>query len=482
MASKETQKTKMAHIKNPSGFDVGLIGLAVMGQNLARNIADKGFDISVFNRTMEKTAEFVKQYGEASESAKSTGKIFGAKTIAEFTKSLKTPRKIIIMVKAGEAVDQVIAQLLPHLTKGDIIMDGGNSYYKETATRQETLSKKGIHFIGMGISGGEEGALKGPSIMPGGDKAAYEKVARILEKIAAENGTGGKCITYIGPGPCGHFVKTVHNGIEYAVMQLIAESYDVLRKIGKFSNEEIADIFEEWNKTTNLNSYLLEITIKIFRKKEGQSDLIDLIQDQAQQKGTGKWTTFAGMDYGTTTGIINAAVDARILSGAPQRGKIGLPIEIGQSKVAEKKDLITQTKTALELSTILAYFQGFDLISIASRDNNWQINLSEIANIWRGGCIIRSSLLSKLQDLFSKKTSTLLQEFAPPKQNLWRKFVCLAISHSIPVPSIQAALAYYDSYNGQPLPQNLTQAQRDFFGAHGYAKIGQKGTFHTDWQ
>lgn len=458
--------------------EIGLIGLAVMGQNLARNIANKGFNMSVFNRTTEKTTEFVEQYGEASESAK----ILGAKTIKEFTQSLKTPRKIIIMVKAGEAVDQVIAELLPHLAKGDIIMDGGNSHYKETAARQETLTKKGIHFIGMGISGGEEGALKGPSIMPGGDKAAYEKVAPILTKIAAENNTGGKCITYIGPGPCGHFVKMVHNGIEYAVMQLIAESYDVLRKIGQFSNEEIADLFEEWNKTANLNSYLIEITAKIFRKKEGEVNLIDLIRDQAQQKGTGKWTTFAGMDYGTTTGIINAAVDARILSGAPQRGKIGLPIATGQSEKASKKDLIAETKAALELSTILAYFQGFDLISIASRDNNWQINLSEIANIWRGGCIIRSSLLSKLQDLFSKKASTLLEEFAPPKQNLWRKFICLAISHSVPIPSTQASLACYDSYNGQPLPQNLTQAQRDFFGAHGYAKIGQKGTFHTDWQ
>lgn len=487
MASKKTQKTKMAHIKNPSGFDVGLIGLAVMGQNLARNIANNGINISVFNRTTEKTTEFVERYGEASASA---GKIFGAKSIAEFTKSLKTPRKIIIMVKAGEAVDQVIAELLPHLAKGDIIMDGGNSHYKETAARQETLTKKGIHLIGMGISGGEEGALKGPSIMPGGDKAAYGKVAPILTKIAAteilppSKFPFQKCVTYVGKGPAGHFVKMVHNGIEYAIMQIIAETYDILKTLGKLSNEELAKTFENFTKTPYLKSFLLEITAKIFRKKDEKGKyLIDLLEDKGQQKGTGKWTSIASLDYGIATPTITAAVEARVLSGFEKRGKIPLPkIPNKSTKIPDKKTLIKLTQDALELCTILSYFQGFDLIATADKEYKWGVHLPQIARIWKNGCIIRSSLLNEFQNLYSEKPVKMLTLFTGKKQTSLRHLIAISTSRGIPIPGIGNCIFYFDTITQKRLPQNLTQAQRDFFGAHGYAKIGQEGTFHTDWQ
>lgn len=456
---------------------IGLIGLAVMGQNLARNIANKGFSISVFNRTTEKTDEFIKEFG--------TEKLTGTKTIKEFVDSLETPRKIIIMVKSGTPVDAVIDSLTPLLEKGDIIMDGGNSFYKDTARREEELEEKELHFIGMGISGGEEGALNGPSIMPGGNEDAYKQVEPILQKIAADDEEGGKCVTHVGPDAAGHFVKMVHNGIEYAIMQLIAESYDMLRKLGKLTNEELEKLFMEWNKNENLSSYLIEITSEIFAKKEDGKDLIDLIKDRAQQKGTGKWTTFAGMDYGVTTGIINAAVDARIQSDAPGRGAIALPLSITGTPLPKKDELITLAKNALELTTILCYFQGFDLIQTASKEYNWNIDICETARIWRGGCIIRSKLLPKFQDLYNKTPSPtkteMLNEFEGEKQANWRQFASLGISNGIPVPATQAALAYYDSLRNQPLPQNLTQAQRDFFGAHTYERIDKEGTFHTEW-
>lgn len=481
MASKKTKNSKMTHIKNPSGFDVGLIGLAVMGQNLSRNIADKDFKISVFNRTTEKTLEFVGKYGNTK-----AGKIFGTKTIKEFTQSLKTPRKIIIMVKAGEAVDEVIKELIPYLNKGDILMDGGNSYYKDTQKRQESLAKKGIHLLGMGISGGEEGALKGPSIMPGGDFKAYNQVKKILKKIAATEILPPakfpfrKCVTYIGNGSSGHFVKMVHNGIEYAIMQAIAETYDILKKIGKFSNKKLSETFSAWNKTENLNSFLIEITAKIFLKKDEKSsrNLIDLIQDQSQQKGTGKWTAIAGFDYGRPVPGISSAVEARSLSAHPARGKIPFPEALNKEiKIPSQNEIKLLAQSALELTTILSYLQGFEILKTAESEEKWGLNLTEIARIWKNGCIIRSSLLEKFQ-----QKAYFLKQLAGNKQKHWRKLISLAISQGIPVPTTQATLSYYDSLRAKTLPQNLTQAMRDFFGAHGYARIGQEGTFHTDWQ
>ncbi|MBI4234904.1 NADP-dependent phosphogluconate dehydrogenase [Candidatus Peregrinibacteria bacterium] len=458
--------------------EIGLIGLAVMGQNLARNIADKGFQISVYNRTLEKTTEFIKKYGHSS---KSGVEILGTVKIEEFVKSLKSPRKIIIMVKAGEAVDEVISELLPHLEKSDIIMDGGNSYYKDTEQRQKSLESSGISLIGMGISGGEEGALKGPSIMPGGNREAYEKVAPILTKIAADEDTAksAKCVSYMGKNGSGHFVKMVHNGIEYAIMQLIAEIYDILKNLGKLSNEELAKTFENWNKTDYLKSFLVEITAKIFRKKDEKGQyLIDQIRDHGEQKGTGKWTSIASFDYGIATPTITSAVNARILSAFEKRRQIALPQVLNsQIKIPDKKTLIKLTQDALELCEILSYFQGFDLIAIANKEHNWRINLPEIARIWKNGCIIRSSLLDEFQ------THNFPQFlFTDEKQNSLRHLIAIATAYAIPIPAVGNSLFYYDTLSAQKLPQNLTQAQRDFFGAHGYAKIGQEGTFHTDWQ
>lgn len=461
--------------------DIGLIGLAVMGANLARNIS-RNNKITVFNRTTEKTTRFIKKFGNEN--------LEGSKTLKEFTQKLTTPRKIILMVKSGEPVDIFINKLIPYLSKNDIIIDGGNSHYKDTARRQEELNKKGIKFVGMGISGGEEGALHGPSMMPGGEKAAYNKLKKILIPAAANDGLGGTCVSYVGKGGSGHFVKMVHNGIEYAVMQLIAETYDILKHIGKYSNAELAKTFHDFNKP--LNSFLLEITAKIFKQKDplSKKDLIDVIKDTAQQKGTGKWTSIAAFDYGVPTPTINAAVDARILSGDVdlRHRRFGSPEKLNTIKTPNKAQLKNLAKNALGFGTIIAYSQGFELLMKASQEYNWNLDLSETSRIWRGGCIIRSNHLDLFQRIYSDKkpdaikaVKKIVKKLNTKAQKDWRKIIEIGAAKGVPIPALSASLTYYDAIRKLRLPQNLIQAQRDLFGAHTYERIDKKGIFHTDW-
>jgi len=483
-----------------SKSQIGLIGLATMGANLARNIANKGFRVSVFNRTTEKTEQFIKDFGK-----ESAGRIHGSTNLKEFIASLETPRKIILLVKAGakapcpgesgtgQPVDDVIAELSPLLDKNDILIDCGNSHFKDTERRQNSLTTRDLNFIGCGISGGEEGALNGPSLMPGGKKSAYEKIHPILEKIAARDFSKNPCVVYIGPGGSGHFVKMVHNGIEYAIMQVIAEAYDILRRVGKFSNPELSKIFANYNKNPNLKSFLLEITTKIFTKKEDGKYIIDYIKDAAGQKGTGKWTTEIAHDLGIYIPAINMAVDARIVSGETQMRAMSqsmLKQNLPSKKLSPsgKKNLIKQVENALELAIILCYEQGIALISKSAKEFKWNLNFAEIIRVWQGGCIIRSGYLKDLALAFStdKKIATktfqkIMKNLAGEKQKNWRKLMSLAIENGIPVPSFYACLNYFDSYAAKNLPQNLIQAQRDFFGAHGYERTDKPGSFHTEW-
>jgi len=460
-----------------SALQLGIIGLGIMGANLARNAAKNGAKVPVYNRTTETMEEFIDEHG-------SDGNFIACKTLEEFVKSLESPRPILIMVKAGKPVDSVIESLIPLLDKGDIIIDGGNSHYPDTERRTDELSAKGLHFMGMGVSGGEEGALHGPSMMPGGDQKAWKTMEPLFMKMAADDGDEGKCVTFIGAGGAGHFVKMVHNGIEYAIMQLIAESYDILKSEGGKSNEELAEIFSSWNDGDDLNSFLMEITAKIFKKKEDGKDLIDLIKDAAGQKGTGKWTTEAAMDFGVAIPTINAAVDARIISGASgHRAKAqSLPESIEQPYDKPEK-LTSRVRVALDLSVISAYQQGFELMKTVSEEKGWNLNLSEIARIWRGGCIIRSSYLNKLQHAYNQNDSKIiLDQFEGERQLDWRRVVAIGTGRGIPLPAMTSALAYYDALRREKLPQNLIQAQRDFFGAHTYERIDKKGSFHTNWE
>lgn len=447
---------------------IGVIGLAVMGANLARNIASKGNKCSVYNRTTEKTEEFIKEFGNEN--------LHGTSSLEEFVESLEKPRKILIMVKST-AIDAVMKQLTPLLENDDIIIDGGNSNYHDTLRRQEDWP----NFVGMGVSGGEEGALHGPSMMPGGSDHAYKAIESILLPAAADDGTGGKCFAHIGQGGSGHFVKMVHNGIEYGIMQLLAEIYDLLRKVGKLSNDEMQKLFEQWSKEENSTSFLVEITATILKK----GDILDVIKDQAKQKGTGKWTTFAAMDYGVSTPTINSAVDARIISGDTKQRRRQLIKKHLETTIPQ--NLSQLAKSALDLATICTYNQGFQLMRQASEEYDWNLNLSEIARIWRGGCIIRSDQLSKWADAFSdndekshKAHETIVKNFE--QQDQWRELILLGISNGVPMPTLSASLAYYDSLAADKLPQNLTQAQRDFFGAHTYERTDQEGTFHTNWE
>ena len=451
-----------------------------MGANLARNAARNGATIAIFNRTTKKVEEFVKSYGKE-------GTFVPCNTLAKLCAALKSPRAILLMVKAGEAVDSLLSELTPLLSKGDILIDGGNSHYRDTEKRQVALQQHGMHFIGMGVSGGEEGALHGPSMMPGGNREACEMLEPLLRKMAAEDSAGGKCVTYVGGGGSGHFVKMVHNGIEYALMQLIAEAYHFLKAEGKFRNEELAETFAEWNKGDDLQSFLIEITAKILQKKDGKHFLLDLIKDAAGQKGTGKWTTTAALEYGVAIPTITAAVDARIISAASDfrvmRSKqISGAIEQPYTK---HEKLLSRVRIALELSIVNAYAQGFQLLSNASEQEKWNLNLSEIARIWRGGCIIRSALLSKFQEMFKGKevaARDVRERCSGERQLEWRRAIALGIGRGIPLPAMSASLAYFDSYRSAWLPQNLIQAQRDFFGAHGFERLDTAGTFHVQWE
>ncbi|MFY4775864.1 NADP-dependent phosphogluconate dehydrogenase [Metabacillus sp. RGM 3146] len=462
---------------------IGVIGLAVMGKNLALNIESRGYSVSVYNRSSEKTVNFMEE---------SKGKnVAPTYSIEEFVQSLETPRKILLMVKAGDATDKTIESLLPHLDKGDILIDGGNTYFKDTQRRNKELAESGVHFIGTGVSGGEEGALKGPSIMPGGQKEAHELVKPILEAISAKV-NGEPCTTYIGPDGAGHYVKMVHNGIEYGDMQLISEAYFLLKNVLGLSAEELHNVFSEWNKG-ELDSYLIEITADIFTKKDDETGkpLVDMILDTAGQKGTGKWTSGNALDLGVPLPIITESVFSRFISSMKEeRTKASKILSGPEAKPFDgnRDELIEDIRKALYLSKICSYAQGFAQMKAASEEYEWDLQYGNIAMIFRGGCIIRAAFLQKIKEAYDREaglTNLLLdpyfKEIAESYQSSLRRVLAVGIERGVPVPSLSAALAYYDSYRTETLPANLIQAQRDYFGAHTYQRIDKEGIFHTDW-
>jgi len=463
--------------------EFGLIGLAVMGQNLILNVESRGFRVSVYNRTTSTMEEFV---------ADNPGRnLHGAATLEEFVESLERPRKVMIMVKAGRPVDAVIEQLVPLLEEGDIIIDGGNSLYTDTERRDKELAAKNLRFIGAGVSGGEEGALKGPSIMPGGPGSTWEVMKPIFESIAAKV-DGEPCVTHIGPGGAGHYVKMVHNGIEYGDMQLICEAYNIFKHAG-FSASEMADIFDEWNKG-DLESYLIQITSKIFTINDPESGkaLVDVIVDKAGQKGTGMWTLMNAVENAVVISTINAAVEGRILSSLRGERLVASKQLEGPDGIFEmsKEELVAKVHDALYASKIVSYAQGLDLIKSMSKRMDWNLDLGGIARIWRGGCIIRARFLNFITEAYEKESGLTNLMLAPyfkdvlnRTQQNWREVVALAVSNGIPVPAFSASLGYYDSYRSARLPANLLQAQRDFFGAHTYERLDKpEGEFfHTDW-
>jgi 6-phosphogluconate dehydrogenase len=464
-----------------SNADIGLIGLAVMGANLARNIERNGYTVAVFNRTRSVTEEFIQEYKQH--------KFVDTADIVSFVEALSRPRKIILMVQAGVAVDSCIAQLLPLLSPGDIIIDGGNSHFKHTEARQALCLEKEIDFLGVGVSGGEEGALLGPSIMPGGNEKACRNILGLLEKISAK--VDGPCTSYIGAGGSGHFVKMVHNGIEYGDMQLIAEVYDLLRRISGYTPDKLSVLFDKWNQGT-LKSFLIEITSKIFLKRaEDGGFLVDKILDKAAQKGTGRWTIEAGLELGVPIPTIAAAVDARALSfRKSEREQASREIVVSHtpSSEVEVENFDKLCEDALFAAKLIAYSQGMDLLKVASDTYNWGLNLSELCRIWKGGCIIRADFLDQLQKAFAKNPTQHILRIPElgakllPRLNSLRKVLAISAQNGIPIPALSSALGYFDSYRTANLPQNLTQAQRDFFGAHTYERVDQPGVFHTVWE
>lgn len=461
---------------------IGVVGMAVMGRNLTLNIESRGYSVSIFNRSREKTDRIV---------AENPGKkIAPYYSIEEFINSLEKPRRILLMVKAGKGTDITILSLKPFLEKGDIIIDGGNTFYKDTIRRNHELSKEGVNFIGTGISGGEEGALKGPSIMPGGQKHAYKLVAPILEKIAAR-ADGEACVIYIGPDGAGHYVKMVHNGIEYGDMQLIAEGYALLKHGLGLNNKQLASTFSEWNKG-ELNSYLIDITKDIFTKKDEQGRyLVDVILDEAANKGTGKWTSQSSLDLGEPLSLITESVFARYLSSLKQQRVAASKVLTGpqtESFNGDKVTFIEKVRRALYLGKIISYAQGFCQLKAASDKNQWNLNYGEIAKIFRAGCIIRAQFLQKITDAYTQNPAIAnlllapyFKKIADDYQQALRDVLSYAVQHGIPMPTFSAAIAYYDSYRSAVLPANLIQAQRDYFGAHTYKRIDKEGVFHTEW-
>ncbi len=460
---------------------VGVIGLAVMGKNLALNIADHGFSVSVYNRTPGKTDELL-------EEAKGKD-MAGAYTLEEFVASLELPRRIILMVKAGAAVDDTIKQLFPLLSKGDLIMDGGNSYYLDTIRRSQELSEQGFHYLGTGLSGGEEGARNGPAIMPGGNLEAYQSMEPILTAISAKV-EGEPCSTYIGGDGAGHFVKMVHNGIEYADMQLISEAYAILKEVLHLTPPELHEVFEEWNQG-ELSSYLIDITAKIFAKKDEDTDnyLVDMILDVAGQKGTGKWTGQIALDLGSPIPTITNAVYERYLSARKgERVEASKQLSGPHDTIQKSKDFIGSVRKALYASKICAYAQGFSLLRTASDQYSWNLSFGDIAKIFRGGCIIRAQFLNQITSAYQQepKLPNLLladyfKDIISNYQEEWREVIKTAITAGIPVPAFTSAISYYDSYRRAELPMNLLQAQRDYFGAHTYERKDKKGIYHTKW-
>jgi 6-phosphogluconate dehydrogenase len=466
--------------------DIGLIGLAVMGQNLVLNMNDHGFKVAVFNRTVSKVDDFL------NDEAKGT-QVVGAHTIEEFVADLKSPKRVMFMVKAGDTVDQMIDHVTPLLSKGDIIIDGGNSLYTDTNRRTKSLAEKGILYVGTGVSGGEEGARHGPSIMPGGNKEAWPHVKDIFQAIAAKVDDGTPCCDWVGEDGAGHYVKMVHNGIEYGDMQLICEAYQVLETGLGLSADELATVFTDWNKG-ELDSYLIEITAEIFAKKdEDGKPIVDKILDTAGQKGTGKWTSISALDLGMPVTLIGEAVFARCLSAIKDERVAASKVLKGPdatTKVADRAAFIENVRRALYCSKMISYAQGYMLLREAGKENNWNLNMGGIALMWRGGCIIRSRFLGKIKEAYDKNpklTNLLLDDFFAGVlnnyQQSWRNAVAAALEVGVPTPAFSTALAFYDGYRTARLPANLLQAQRDFFGAHTYERVDQpRGKFfHTNW-
>ena len=462
----------------------GVIGLAVMGENLALNVERNGFPISVYNRSPEKTKTFM--------ATRAKGKnVKATYSLEEFVASLERPRRILVMVKAGKPVDAVIDQLKPLLQEGDMIIDGGNSLFEDTERRVKDLESTGLRFLGIGVSGGEEGALNGPSMMPGGTKAAYESIEPIVTQIAAQV-DDGPCVTYIGPGGAGHYVKMVHNGIEYGDMQLIAEAYDLLKNTLGLNHKQLHEVFAEWNATDELNSFLIEITADIFTNIDPETGkpLVDLILDAAGQKGTGRWTVISALELGVSIPTITAAVNARIMSSIKTERVAAAKQLAGPSGKYEgdTKAFVNKIRDALYCSKICSYAQGMALLSKASETYNCNLNLSETARIWKGGCIIRAGFLNKIKQAFKENPALpnllLAPEFIQTildRQAAWREVISVAAQMGVPVPAFSASLDYFDSYRRENLPQNLTQAQRDYFGAHTYLRLDKEGVFHTEW-
>lgn len=462
---------------------IGVIGLAVMGKNLALNIESRGYSVSVYNRSREKTEEMLSE---------TNGKnVIGAYNIEEFVQSLELPRKILLMVKAGTPTDLTIEQLKPFLSKGDILIDGGNTFFVDTKRRNKELSAEGIHFIGTGVSGGEEGALKGPAIMPGGQREAYDLVKNILKDISAKV-DGDPCCIYIGPDGAGHYVKMVHNGIEYGDMQLISEAYFLLKHALGLDATEFHEIFAEWNKG-ELDSYLIEITADIFTKidEETGKPLVDVILDTAGQKGTGKWTSQSALDLGVPLPIITESVFARFISAMKEERVNASKILAGpkmSSFDGDRASFIEAVRKALYMSKICSYAQGFSQMRAASNEYDWNLQYGDIAMIFRGGCIIRAAFLQKIKDAYDRDTNLpnllldpYFKEIVEGYQGALREVIGHSITRGIAVPCFSSALAYYDSYRTASLPANLLQAQRDYFGAHTYQRIDKEGIFHTEW-
>lgn len=464
---------------------IGVIGLAVMGKNLALNMESRGYSVAVYNRSRRKTDEMLAECADKH--------VMGAYTLEEFVNALETPRKIVIMVKAGAPVDDTIAQLKPYLQKNDILIDGGNSFFKDTIRRSKELEQEGFRFIGTGVSGGEEGALKGPSLMPGGQKDAYELVEEIFTAISAKV-NGDPCCTYIGANGAGHFVKMMHNGIEYGDMQLICEAFALLKNVLDPSYEELSEIFTEWNKG-ELDSYLIEITRDILSKTDEETGkpMLDIILDTAGQKGTGKWASESALDEGVSTQTITEAVFARCLSAIKEERVAASRVLHGPTVLpytGDREAFIENVRRALYASKICSYAQGFALLRAAAKTYGWELNYGNIAMIFRGGCIIRAQFLQKIKDAYDRQHdlpnllldpyfSNILQGY----QDSWRSVIAAAITRGIAVPAFSSAIAYFDSYRSERLPANLLQAQRDYFGAHTYERVDKpRGEFfHTNW-
>jgi 6-phosphogluconate dehydrogenase len=460
----------------------GVYGLAVMGQNLARNIASKGIPVAVYNRTASRTERFVAEHGEE-------GQFVPTFEVKELVAALERPRSILLMVKAGEAVDHAIAELRPHLETGDILIDGGNSFFMDTRRRAAELEAAGLRYLGTGVSGGEEGALHGPSIMPGGTPEAYEQVEPVLTRIAAQV-DGQPCCTYIGTDGAGHYVKMVHNGIEYADIQLIAEAYDFLRQALGLEPAQQAEVFREWNQG-DLDSYLIQITAEVLAKLDPATGppLVDVILDEAQQKGTGKWTSQNALDLGIPVTAITEAVFARSLSAQKeQRTQASRVLPGPRLSVGEADGLVDAVRDALYASKVVAYAQGFEQMAAAAGEYDWHLNLGAIASIWRGGCIIRARFLNRIKDAFDEQPelpSLLMAPYFVERltnvQDSWRRVIRTAVEIGVPTPAFSSSLAYYDGYRRERSPANLIQGLRDYFGAHGYRRVDREGSFHIRW-